>query len=85
MMNDLATSLRSIAASDFGGDGDTVFAGAQRIDVLEASVASALDLHRAIPLEFEEYSVCASCMTQTWPCATVLALSEATARVSSDG
>lgn len=50
------------------------------ISLRESSVKSGvavdrvLALHRAVPVQFEKYSVCSECITQEWPCSTIRAL-----------
>jgi len=73
----IARDLKKFASTNFGAPGDRAFEAAVLIERQKAAIDRVGGLHRAVPVQFEEYSVCGECLTQTWPCATILALGSA--------
>lgn len=73
-VTELAGNLRSIAAVDYGTRGDTVFDAARIVENQKAAIDRVLALHSRKTVPFENYGVCNECSTQTWPCATILAM-----------
>jgi hypothetical protein len=73
----LATYLRRLASTDYTPAGDCIFDGARLLDDQYEAISRVRALHTAVPVQFETYSVCSACITQTWPCATIAALAGA--------
>lgn len=69
-----AVRMRAFAAEEYGVSGDDAFDAAAALDRVSDAIERVLAIHRAVPLEYEAYSVCSECNPQTWPCSTVLAL-----------